>query len=434
MRPDSNQLYLLSGLLLVGLLAAVWPVWAQLWKFVAALSLGLLLIDFYQVRRLPMPRVQRVVRASIPVGVWTQVELQLLNPSARGLWLFVHDHHPADFEVQGLPRKLFLSPERKLSLHYRVWPARRGDGDFPGIDLALVSPLGLWRLQRFISLAERVRVLPNFREIARYALLATDQQLSQMGIHRQQRRGEGSDFHQLREYRPGDSLRQIDWKASSRYRRLIAKEYQDERDQQLVFVLDCGRHMRHQDGSGAHLDHALNAVLLLSYVASRQGDAVGFLSFGGPQRWQPPHKGGNLIRRLLELTYDLTSTLEAADYLAAAERLLAWQRRRALVVFLTNSHAEDHPELARAIRLLSRRHLVVLAQLRERSLDRVLKESVRDLDGALRFQVVSDYLASRRQGYEALQNLGAVVLDTLPEQLPVALVNRYLAIKSSGAL
>jgi uncharacterized protein (DUF58 family) len=418
----------------MGLLATLWPAWTPLWKFAAALSLSLLLLDFYQVRRLPLPQVQRILRHSIPVGVWSQVELRLLNHSARGLRLFAHDHHPADFEVQGLPRKLFLPPERNLSLHYRIRPGQRGDGDFSGIDLALVSPLGLWRLQRFIPLAERVRVLPNFREIARYALLTTDHQLSQMGIHRRQRRGEGSDFHQLRDYRSGDSLRQIDWKASSRYRRLISKEYQDERDQQLVFVLDCGRHMRHQDGSGAHLDHALNAMLLLSYVASRQGDAVGFLSFGGQQRWQPPQKGGDLIRRLLECTYDLKSTLEVADYLAAAEKLMAWQRRRALVVLLTNSRAEDYSELSRAVRLLSRRHLVVLAQLRERSLDRALKESVHDLDGALRFQAVADYLACRRQGYEALQHQGAVVLDTLPEQLPVALVNRYLAIKLSSAL
>ncbi len=434
MRPATNQLYLLTGLLLVGLLAALWPGWASLWKFSAALSLGILLLDFYQVRRLTLPQVQRLQRNSIPVGVWSQVELRLLNSSARGLRLLAHDHHPADFEVQGLPRKLFLPPERKLSLHYRIRPKQRGDGDFPGIDLVLISPLGLWGLQRFAPLADRVRVLPNFREIARYALLATDHQLTQIGIHRRQRRGEGSDFHQLREYRPGDSLRQIDWKASSRYRRLISKEYQDERDQQLMFVLDCGRHMRHQDAAGAHLDHALNAMLLLSCVAIRQGDAVGFLTFGGQQRWQPPYKGGNLIRRLLEHTYDLESTLEAADYLAAAEKLMFRQRRRALVVLLTNSHPEDRPELARAVRLLSRRHLVVLAELRERSLDRVLKESVRDLDGALRFQGVVEYLARRRQGFEVLQHQGALVLDTLPEQLPVALVNRYLEIKSSGAL
>ena len=434
MSPGNRQLYLLSGLVLAGLLATLWPVWEPFWKLLAAASLGLLLLDLYQVRRLPLPEVRRVLRNSLPVGVWSAVELQLLNGSDHGLRLLVHDHHPAAFEVQGLPRELRLPAGRTLRVSYRIRPEQRGDAAFPGLDLVLISPLGLWQLKRHITLPYQVRVMPNFREIARYALLAIDNHLSQMGIRRQQRRGEGNDFHQLREYRFGDSLRQIDWKASSRYRRLISKEYQDERDQQLVFLLDCGRHMRHQDAAGTHLDHALNAMLLLSHVANRQGDAVGFLAFGGPPRWQPPQKGGDLIRRLLERTYDLTATLEAADYLDAAERLMSRQRRRSLVVILTNSHAEDHPELARAVRLLSRRHLTVLAELRESSLDRVLTQPVRDLEGALRFQGVIDYLDSRSQGFEALQHQGVLVLDTVPERLPVALVNRYLEIKASGAL
>lgn len=175
-------------------------------------------------------------------------------------------------------------------------------------------------------------------------------------------------------------------------------------------------------------------MLLLSYVAERQGDAVGFLTFGGQQRWQPPQKGGDLIRRLLERTYDLSATLEAADYLDAARKLMPLQRRRALVMIHTNSRDEDQHELSRAVRFLSRRHLVVIAQLRERSLDRVLSDPIQDFEAALRFQGVVDYLDCRRQGHEALQHQGALLLDTLPENLPVALVNSYLDIKANGVL
>ena len=434
MTPHGNQFYLWGALLLAGLVAAVWPAWVALWKLLAALSLALLVFDLFELLKQPLPQVYRVLHNNIPVGVWSRVELQLHNSTEKGLWLIAHDHHPVDFQVRGLPSELFLPAERKTILTYRIRPEQRGDAVFAGIDLICLSPLGLWRYKRFVTLLERVRVLPNFRELGRYALLAADNQLGQMGIHRRQRRGEGSDFHQLREYRSGDSLRQIDWKASARYHRLISKEYQDERDQQLVFLLDCGRHMRHLDAGGAHLDHALNAMLLLSYVAHRQGDAVGFLAFGGERRWQPPHKGGDLIRRLLERTYDLSSSLQASDYLEAAQSLMSRQLRRALLVILTNSHNEDQAELSRALRLLSRRHLVVLAQLRETSLDRVLREPIQDLSESLRFHAVTDYLAVRGQGFEALQHQGAIVLDVLPEQLPTALVNRYLEIKSSGVL
>lgn len=428
---------LITALALLALLAltAIWvPFFETAWKLAAALLLMLALWDFLGLRAISSPAVTRELRTSIPVGVWSKVSLKLINESDHLLVMRVHDHHPGDFQSEGLPCHLNLPANRQATVYYRLLPTRRGDGRFHGVDLLLLSPLALWNQKRFIDLSAEVRVFPNFREIAHYALLATDNHLSQMGVRRRQRRGEGSDFHQLREYRTGDALRQIDWKASSRYRRLISKEYQDERDQQLVFMLDCGRHMRHQDEDGAHLDHALNAMLLLSYVADRQGDAVGFLSFGGMSRWQPPMKGGQVVRRLLDRTYDLDSSLQAADYLAAAHQLMPLQRRRSLVVILTNTRNEETGDLLKAVALLSRRHLVVIADLREQSLDRAVDQPVRDLSSALLFQGVVDYLSLRRQAHETLRHRGALIIDSEPRQLPVKLVNTYLDVKGSGRL
>ncbi|MCU7851704.1 MAG: DUF58 domain-containing protein [Candidatus Thiodiazotropha sp. (ex Monitilora ramsayi)] len=429
------RLLLALALLSLLALAAIWlPPLAGVWKLAAALLLGMGLLDLFRLRGQSTPGVERDLRTSIPVGVWSEVSLRLVNDSDTVRVLQLHDHHPGDFKAEGMPSSLVLPADRQATVRYRLLPTRRGDGLFKGVDLLLQSPLALWRQKRFIALPASVRVFPNFREIAHYALLATDNHLSQIGVRRRQRRGEGSDFHQLREYRTGDALRQIDWKASSRYRRLISKEYQDERDQQLVFMLDCGRHMRHQDADGAHLDHALNAMLLLSYVADRQGDAVGFLSFGGMSRWQPPMKGGHVVRRLLDRTYDLDSSLQAADYLAAAHKLMPLQRRRSLVVILTNSRNEESGDLLKAAALLSRRHLVVIADLREQSLDRAVDQPVHDLSSALLFQGVVDYLSTRRQSHESLRHQGALIIDSEPRQLPVKLVNAYLDVKASGRL
>lgn len=434
MSPAPRLLYALGLLSLLALLAIWLPAMASAWKLLGALLLAIGLLDLQRTRSLATPGVERTLRTSIPVGVWSEIGLRLINETAAPQTLVVHDHHPGDFRVEGMSRLVYLPARRQLSLGYRLLPQRRGDGQFTGVDLQLRSPLGLWRQKRFVPLPDRVRVYPNFREIAHFALLATDNHLSQMGVRRRQRRGEGSDFHQLREYRTGDAMRQIDWKASSRYRRLISKEYQDERDQQVVFMLDCGRHMRHLDADGSHLDQALNAMLLLSYVADRQGDAVGFLSFGGMPRWQPPMKGGQVVRRLLERTYDIDSTLQAADYMAAAHQLMPLQRRRALIVILTNSRNEESGDLLKAAALLSRRHLVVIADLREQSLDRAMQRPVRDLASALLFQGVVEYLAKRRQSHESLRHQGVLLVDSEPRQLPVNLVNAYLDIKASGRL
>lgn len=434
MSPTSRLIVAVFGLVLLGL-AVIWlPALLPAWKLLLALLLALSLLDLWRLRQQATPLVARELRTSMPVGVWSWVRLQVENPFDKALFFKLHDHHPGDFTSEGIPRQVQLPAGRQARIRYRVKPRHRGDGEFPGVDLILRSSLGLWRQKRFLPLPDRVRVFPNFREIAHFALLATDNHLSQMGVRRRQRRGEGSDFHQLREYRTGDALRQIDWKATSRYRRLISKEYQDERDQQLVFMLDCGRHMRHQDAEGAHLDQALNAMLLLSYVAERQGDAVGFLSFGGHSRWQPPMKGGGVAKRLLDRTYDIDSTLQAADYLAAAHQLMPLQRRRALVVILTNSRNEESADLLKAAKLLSRRHLVVIADLREQALDRTLQQPVHNLQSALMFQGVADYLSVRRESHEALRHQGALIVDSEPQKLAINLVNAYLDVKASGRL
>jgi uncharacterized protein (DUF58 family) len=434
MTPTRALLSLIAAFTALALIAVLVPVLAGLWLPAAGIALGVAVLDGLLVWRSNAPSVTRDVRQIMPVGVWSRVTLVVKNAAGRSLQLRVHDHHPPAFEVEALPVDLSLPALRKASVEYRVRPRQRGDHDFSGVDIVMRSPFGLWQRKSFRSLGTRVRVFPNFREVSHFVLLATENRLSQMGVRRRPRRGEGSEFHQLREYRAGDSLRQIDWKATSRYRKLISKEYQDERDQQVIFMLDCGRRMRHRENGRGHLDQALNALLLLAHVAMKQGDSIGLLAFGGTQRWYPPHKGENQMHQLLHQVYDIEASLDAADYLGAARELMPVQRRRALIVLLTNTRDEDHDELLRAVALLQKKHLVVVADLREALLDETLEQSVHDLDGALQFQAVNEYVERRSRNLDALRHHGSYALDLLPEQLPVALVNQYLAVKATGRL
>ncbi|OOZ37037.1 DUF58 domain-containing protein [Solemya velesiana gill symbiont] len=434
MTPTLRILYLGAALVALALFSVYLP-WLEVVRNMAAVLLfGGLLLDYLLLRSAAVPEVSRDIRGSIPVGVWSSVTLEIRNLSERTKSLVVHDHHPANFIPEDMPRVIELPPNQVGRLTYRVRPRSRGDGVFAGVDLLIGSSMGLWQRKCHLSVESRTQVFPNFRAISHYALLATDNRLSQIGVKHRQRRGKGNDFHQLREYRAGDSLRQIDWRAASRYRKLISKEYQDERDQQILFMLDCGRRMRHAEEQGQHLDQALNAVLLLSYVAAGQGDAVGLLAFGGARRWYPPTKGGDVVRRLVSQTYDIEATTEAADYLEAARELMPLQRRRALVVLITNTRDEDSEDLVAAVRLLSRRHLVVVADLREEVLDKILQRPVGDFSGALRFHGVHDYLENRSRNHEMLRHQGAFTLDLLAPQLPVALVNQYFMVKASGRL
>jgi uncharacterized protein (DUF58 family) len=406
----------------------------QLFVTMACISLAIWILDYFLLRNLNDFKVNRHINKNLAIYAWTEVTIRIQHNYSNTLHLLIHDYYPSDFLVNGQPYSLLVPAKTMAEFKYRVKPLQRGDTLFSGIDILITSPFRLWKKRLHLQLNNQVHVYPNFSEIAHYALLAIDNHLSQVGVRRRQRRGEGQDFLQLREYRIGDSIKQIDWKVTSRYQKLISREYQDERDQQIIFLIDCGRRMRHMEKGQAHLDQALNAMLLLSYVAIRQGDAAGFLSFAGTERWVPPRKGAHIVNNLLNQAYDLPSTTETADYLGVANKLAGLQRKRSLVIILTNTRDEDQSDLKHAAKLLSRRHLVVLADLREPILDKASKEKVTDLDSALLFHGVQDYLHKRKQQHDNLQHSGAICIDTTAEELPIRLINQYLAIKRSGRL
>jgi len=390
--------------------------------------------DGARARRVEAPEASRRVSATLPHGNWCPVRLRLRNTGRRAVSLEIFDHHPPDADCDGLPQRIVLRPGTWAEIAYRIRPRRRGEMDFGRVEILADSPWKLWRFKRWAGAGEKVRVYPDFGLVARYAIMAVDNATSRLGIRRRPRRGQGMELHSLRDYRSGDSLRQIDWKATSRRRKLTSRQYQDERDQQIVFLLDCGRSMRSLDGGEAHFDHALRSLLLLAYVALRQGDAVGLMTFGGVERWIAPTKGPGAMRTILHGVFDLETTRSASDYAEAAMRLMGRQRRRALVAVISNLRDEDGSEMASSLRLLKRRHLVLVASLREAALDHVLETPVADFEDARRVGAVHHYLNARRLAHQAFAGRGILSLDVVPTDLPISIVNRYLDIKRSGAL
>lgn len=425
-------LILLWGL--AGLPVVYAPQYSTTWWISGGILLGLALLDAASTYWLKLPTITRKVAGSLPVGVPVKIILRIANQSKRRQRVIVHDFYPPEMVADSMPAKLTLPARRWLELEYEATANQRGTMQFTGTQIVWRSRGGLWRRNTVLGTPQTVRVYPNFRNVAKYALLATDNRISQMGIRKRRRRGEGIEFHQLREYREGDSLRQVDWKATSRARRIISREYQDERDQQIIFLLDCSRRMRSHDGELSHFDHSLNALLLLTYVAMRQGDAVGLHCFGGYDRWLKPQKGHTVMNHMLNTVFDLEPTLHTADFHKLAEEVLERQNKRSLLVVLSNVRGEDKDDLLPGLKLLSRRHLVLLANLRETALDDVLEQNIDDFDDALQWAGVTEFLAAREQAQQHLRNTGAQLLDVTPNKLPVAIVNRYLDIKQANLL
>jgi len=310
--------------------------WSPFFQYVCQFGLlifaALVLLDFIILLLLPAPRSTRKAPLRFASGVSSEIEVKISNPSAFPLKINFHDGLPMEAVCQALPWKGRLPSYGYNMVTYPLELVERGDTVIEQSYVEYQTLLGMWSRQVRTGEEHETKVYPNYEPIIRYALLTMESTPEQMGIVMKNRVGMSKEFHQLRDYQLGDMLSQIDWKASSKKRSLISREYQEQKDQSVIFLLDCGRRMRAIDDGIPQFDHCLNAMLLLSYVALRQGDHVGVLSFGGTERWLPPVKGTQSMTTLLNHLYDYKTTPSPSDFSEAAERLLTHQRRRALVI------------------------------------------------------------------------------------------------------
>lgn len=411
------------------------------------LALGLVLagVDLWQSLRLwraaPL-RIERSLPGAFSLGVPTVLTLTLVNEGVQAWQVSVFDELDAHFTFEGLPQTVAVPALSQVALRYTATATQRGVAQFGATQLRWRTRFGCFDMRQTLGEPRRLRVYPNFAALARYAWLSGDRRLAQIGIKTYAQRGLGTDFRQLSDYKTGDSLRHIDWKATQRQRRPIVREFQDDRDQCVLFLLDCGRRMRADEGAlalkaNSHFDEALNALMLLSYVALKEGDEVGAMTFGCPaeeRRDFAPRKGTATLNALMNRLHDIQPGATHSDYLLAAQEMLRVQKRRALVIVLTNFRDEDAAELRPAIKLLRRKHLVLVASLRERVLGRIASQPLVHARDAVDVAAAHLFEQSRRDAFARVVGNDPLSVDVEPADLAVALVNRYHAVKRAGLL
>lgn len=439
MKPSRLLVRLLLLWLLLGLLAAAatifeWPrayeIKLVFWCWFALVIL-LAFLDGFALRR-PRLEATRSLEPHLALGVRQRVGIKIINHEPHRLQLWLTDFPPAQLHLEGLPVKLEIDPGAFAQVRYSITPQQRGLAEFGQLCCRVTSGWGLWEKNFYFGEAQQSKIYPNYKPLFRSSFIGSDQLYTDLGLQLRQRRGEGTDFHQLRDFRVGDSLRQIDWRATARFNKPISREYQEERDQQVVFLLDCGRRMRAKDGEISHFDHALNALLISAFVALRQGDSVGLLSFAGQSRWVAPIKGRFQISHLLDQIYDLDSSAATSDYLDVARQLMTRQSRRSLIILISSLEPQDSDDLVNAARLLSQHHLVMVASMRQQVLTDTLAAEVVSIDDALKYCGVSHHLQDQAAMYTQLRSDNVIVADTAPAHMHSTLINEYMALKRSG--
>lgn len=416
--------------------------------FVVAIDvvLGMLVLgDLLTVPRRRMLAVERHAGRIASLGKHHPVSLVVLNHGRRAFKLSIRDGVPHELNPEPAEFVLQAAPRSRSTLHYVLRPSRRGAFTVDQIHVQVVSRLGFWQRLLDYPLETTVNIYPDMQQLSQYALLARTNRLSLMGVRQTRRIGQDHDFERLRDYSIDDNYKHIEWRATARRRKLTVKDFQTSQSQRIIFLMDCGRMMTNQSAGLSLLDHALNAMLMLGYVALRQGDSVGMISFSDEvHSFIPPRGGMNQMNRLLHASFDRFPQLVESRYDLAFRYLASHCRKRSLVVLVTNIIDEvNSNQVERYLTNLVGRHLPLGVWLRDRRLfdavDGVGEVIIEDedrppIDPLWRAAAAADILGWRHQVLTDLQRKGVLALDVFPEGMTAPLVNRYLEIKARHLL
>ncbi len=426
-------------LALLAPLALVWPS-ATRW-FVAADVAWLLVLVVEGWRGAGVGARDVAVRRQAPpafsLGRPLPVTYRWESRLSRPVVLRVAEALPPILSLGGaMERSLRLLPGAPLYETQAVTPLARGKGGEGVLHLRALSPWGMaWRSFR-ISLPWQVTVFPTLVGSSLRAFPTQSQRRREAGLRAARRLGEGRAFESLREWVPGDDTRTIDWKATARRGKPMARQYEDERRQQVIIVIDAGRMLTAEHEGRARLEFVVEAALQLTHAAVDHDDNVGVMVFADTvQRYVAPARGRRALRSVLDALATVQGTLVEPDYPAAFAYLAERNRKRALTVVFTDVIDRTASEaLVAQLGSLRPRHLPLAVAMRDPALDRLATARPATVQDAFERAAAEELLQSRESAVAEMLGRGVLVLDVPPAGAAEAVVAQYNALKRRAAL
>ncbi|MEZ4696570.1 MAG: DUF58 domain-containing protein [Rhodothermales bacterium] len=378
----------------------------------------------------------RVTPRRLSNGDDNRISISLENLYRFASRLSIVDELPKQFQIRDNRIDLTLPSGHSTTARYTVRPTMRGSFEFGAVNVFAESPIGFVQRRYRFDAATEVPVYPSYIQMRKYAFMAISDRLTELGVKQVRRVGHTMEFDQIRPYVMGDDYRTVNWKATSRSRRLMVNQYQDERSQQVYCLVDMGRVMKMPFEGLTLLDYAINASLALSNVSVLREDKAGLVTFSDKVHTVLPasRKGGQMAR-IMELLYRQETDFKESSY----ERLYASIARnvktRSLLLLFTNF--ETRTALRRQLtylRSLAARHLLVVILFENTELEKRLKGIPGTLEEVYIKTISEQFAVEKREIIAELKRYGIHAVLTPPEELTVNTINAYLEMKARRLL
>lgn len=380
--------------------------------------------------------VSRSLPSLLSLSDENKVVLKVKNQTGLKIGILLYDELPFQLQVRDFEIRDVLKEGEEKTYEYHVRPVSRGRYVFGNVNVFIASGLALVSKKQVVELSTPISVYPSIIQMKKYELMAHPAFSRSEGIKRHRRLGHSYEFDQIKEYVVGDDNRSVNWKASSRKGALMVNQYEDERAQQIYNIIDKSRSMRMPFNNLTLLDHAINTSLVISNIILQKHDKAGLITFSDKiGTILPADKSSQQLRRILEALYNEKEHNLEANYELLFHLVRNVVRQRSLIFLYTNFESYHAFErMLPILRQVSKLHLLVVVFFENEDVIKISTGEAAHLRDIYLQVIARKYREEKRQIVTELNNYGIHAIKTLPQDLSINAINKYLELKSRGMI
>lgn len=381
-------------------------------------------------------KITRQVKQRLSLGDDNPVHLEVTNTSAQPIAYTLIEGYPLEMQDRSSAFHYVLAPGARKEYHYKYRPGTRGEFEFGDVFVMIRSLFFMVSRSMTIPLKQTIHVYPSVLQMKRYELLVFQQQKTSAGIKKIRRLGNNSEFEQIKNYVQGDELKKINWKATSRRNELMVNQYQEEKSQNIFCVIDKSRNMQMEFDGLSLLDYAINSSLVLTNIALRKGDKAGLVTYSDKiGTMLPPERSAGQMRRIQEALYNQRTHFKEANFELLYQSIRRSISTRSLLVLFTNFETEFSMRRALPmLRQLNKKHVLVVVFFENSELQELAFQPPHSLQEVYQGAVAEKMMTLKSKIAQELRRNGIQTVLTLPNELSVNTINKYLELKAKGAL
>lgn len=426
-----------AAVIILYIAAYAYPFLSHVANVVLASLAGLTLLDILLVFSSKQPLiVRRRVMERLNLGDENHVQLEVENSTPQPISFTLIEGYPVEMQERSKSYVATLLPGRKTVFEYSFVPKERGEYNFGNVFIRIRSVFFLISRKIELPLAQTTRVYPSVLQMKKYELLVFKQQKTSAGIKRIRRLGNASEFEQIKNYVQGDEIRRINWKATSRKNELQVNQYQEERSQHVYCIIDKSKNMEMDFKGLSMLDYAINSSLVFSNIALKKGDKAGLITYADKiGTTLAAERSGGQMRRIQESLYNQKSLFQESNFELLYNTIRRTIKTRSLLVLFTNF--ETVFAMRRALpmlRRLNQKHVLVVVFFQNAELQELAYQPVQNSQEMYQAIVAEKMIGVKSSIARELRQNGIQTILSLPEELSVNTINKYLELKAKGSI